>query len=303
MIVDKTYYPEEIQDVPLPGMDAVTLPIETSSLHATDYSGNAKPYQLNDASLPGKMIAKETIGKAFNTKSRKILDGFEFTESGALQIGKFIIDENGDIRISPAGIIARNRDGETSFLLDGETGDALFKGDVRASTFTNDFFTVDDRGNVIAQSIKLADSTFVGSSAGLGLNFPNAAPGDDVSGSSFSVTINGRSKIILIVVNVSGHVEIDTGSTPYAGNGFVALIVDGSQVRATNISGGNSGTDVTGYGVGAFVPIGSGGMNYLATLAPGTHTIKLKAGIDTLAGDPRFSMYSFDISYLTLGNA
>lgn len=186
-------------------------------------------------------------------------------------------------------------------------GDQVFGSDrngiwLGAADFENAPFSVDMDGNVNADSIKLASSTFVNAAGGFNQNFTSGTP-SDVTGSSFSVTITGQPKIVLIVVNCSGWVNLNSGGTPYAGYGFVTLTINGSQVRATNISGGNSGTDVTGYGTGAFAPIGAGGLNYLASLGAGTHTIKLRGGCNQVVGSSLFTLYSYELAYLTIGNA
>ena len=94
--------------------------------------------------MPAKKIAQEVISKALNTSTRKILGEFKFTPSGALQIGNYEDGQAGDIRISPGGIVARNLSGETTFSIDGDSGNATFKGIIQA-------------GAVVAGAVQVGD--------------------------------------------------------------------------------------------------------------------------------------------------
>ena len=122
----KIYTPEVIQDSPFP-QEAGAEQTTTEGSGAT-----LSPTETKDTPLPVRRIAAELIGASFNTKSRKILAEFQFTESGALQIGKYLKNLSGDLRISPNGIIARNSSGNTTFAIDGDTGDATFAGTILA---------------------------------------------------------------------------------------------------------------------------------------------------------------------------
>lgn len=126
----QVFEPEVIADNPFPG--EVVQPTGTEE---TSTGGIHTPTTTKPTMFPSKKIAVELIGEALNTRSRKILAEFEFTPSGALQIGKFENGVSGDLRISPNGITARDLAGLTTFALDGTTGDAVFKGTVRAGSF------------------------------------------------------------------------------------------------------------------------------------------------------------------------
>ena len=128
MADEKVYVPETIQDQPFP-QEGVAV-----SYDATQPSANQTytPSVVKDQTFPTKRIAVELIGSALNTKSRKILGKFEFTKSGSIQVGTYENGVSGDIRISPTGISARNLSGVTTFALDGDTGDAVFAGQIQA---------------------------------------------------------------------------------------------------------------------------------------------------------------------------
>lgn len=129
---DKIYYPEEISDIPLPGQDPLITPQSSTS------SGSQGTYNQTvqqDRPLPRPRVARETINSVINTKSRKILDTFEFTKMGALQIGEYILGISGDIRLSPNGILTRNISGQNTVAIDGDTGDVTIIGTMRAGSF------------------------------------------------------------------------------------------------------------------------------------------------------------------------
>jgi hypothetical protein len=127
---EKIYTPEVIVETPFPGQPVV---VPTSSTQET--TGDVTtPAQTRNQVFPIKRTAVELLSQAINTHSRKILQEFQFTPSGALQIGDFEQGQSGDIRISPNGIVARDLAGAISFLLDALTGDAIFKGEIRSGS-------------------------------------------------------------------------------------------------------------------------------------------------------------------------
>lgn len=141
---EKVYHPDTIDDQPILEDNSDSFGTSQTSAEET-YS----PVKVNSQPVKKRNVASELIGTALNTKSRKILSEFQFTETGALQIGKHVVTESGDIRISPNGIVARNLNGEVTFTLDGDTGDAVFKGTITAgSIVSGTLFLGDENGNV-----------------------------------------------------------------------------------------------------------------------------------------------------------
>ena len=130
MTKDKIFHQQVIDDNPFPNEEGEVPFGVTQSTSGERVSAEKIP----DQGFPKKKIATEVISTALNTKSRKILAEFEFTESGALQIGKYANGVSGDLRVSPNGITARNDAGTTTFAIDGTTGDAVFKGTLQAGT-------------------------------------------------------------------------------------------------------------------------------------------------------------------------
>jgi len=124
----KVYKPQTIKDTPFPNTDEVGL--ETSQEKGVTYG----PSTIKDQPFPIAKTSSNLISSALNTKSRKVLGEFTFALRGAFQVGKYEEGVSGDLRISPDGITARNSSGETTFALDGDTGDAVFSGTITAST-------------------------------------------------------------------------------------------------------------------------------------------------------------------------
>ena len=141
MADEKTFYPEVIQENPFPG-DPLLPGIPQPKAPAGTYTPKADA----EGRFPTRKIAVELLGQALNTKSKKILQEFQFTPSGAIQVGDYKKGDSGDLRISPNGITARDIAGLTTFAIDGTTGDAVFKGILQAGTL------IGGDGNVVIEN-------------------------------------------------------------------------------------------------------------------------------------------------------
>lgn len=149
----KIYTPTVIEDLPFPNQIEQPESFATSENSTKDVQ---KQKSITDTPAPRRIIAHETIGQALNTHSRRILGEFQFTESGALQIGKYQEGISGDIRISPTGILARDLSGNQTFLLDAETGDAVFRGSV---ILGGNLVIENEEGTAILDSLGLISSS------------------------------------------------------------------------------------------------------------------------------------------------
>ena len=127
---EKTYSPIVVDEVPFPTHTEVAQ--DTTGQSGSENNFSQK--EMQPARIPRKIVAQETIGSALNTKSRKILAEFTFTELGAIAIGRYQNGISGDIRITPAGFVARNTSGDITVSVDGETGNAVFAGELRSGT-------------------------------------------------------------------------------------------------------------------------------------------------------------------------
>lgn len=142
---EKVYYQQTIPDQPLPTQQGEAV------FAATQPTGGGQTYSapvIDDQHMPIKRVAVELLSDSLNTNSKKILASFQFTPSGALQIGAYSNGVSGDIKISPNGIVARDISGNTTFALDGTTGNATFAGTIQA-------------GSVIAGIVKVGNNNII----------------------------------------------------------------------------------------------------------------------------------------------
>lgn len=125
--INKIYTPEVIKDTDFPASESASL--TTSGQVAGD---TYQPDTITEQPFPISVVANELINNVINTRSQKILGKFRFTPSGAIQVGQYKSGVSGDIKISPDGIVALNKSGDNTFILDGESGDAAFSGTIFA---------------------------------------------------------------------------------------------------------------------------------------------------------------------------
>ena len=143
-MTEKIYTPEVIQENPFPG-DPLLPRVPQPKSPAGTYTPKADA----EGRFPTRKIAVELLGQALNTKSKKILQEFQFTPSGAIQVGNYKKGVTGDLRISPNGITARDIAGLTTFAIDGTTGDAVFKGTIQTGALISGLVAVGDNNIVI----------------------------------------------------------------------------------------------------------------------------------------------------------
>lgn len=128
----KIYTQEVIEDAPFPNQDlGDVLTVSQTGSNSNPVYGSPT---IKNNPVPKKRVAQELVSEKLNTRTRKILASFEFTPSGAIQIGNYQDGATGDIRISPDGIVARDKYGNNTFALDGESGDAIFKGSITSGS-------------------------------------------------------------------------------------------------------------------------------------------------------------------------
>jgi hypothetical protein len=86
------------------------------------------------------VLITDLINNRLDTSAKQIKDGFSFTPSGALDITG---TGSASIKISPAGIVATNSSGATTFTLNGSNGSATFAGNLSAPSGTIGGFNID----------------------------------------------------------------------------------------------------------------------------------------------------------------
>jgi len=95
--------------------------------------------EVNDASVKAENainsdydLITDVINARLDTAAKTILGDFTFGASGALQIGIYEAGVSGDVKISPAGILARDKDNATTIAIDGTTGNVTMSGTITA---------------------------------------------------------------------------------------------------------------------------------------------------------------------------
>lgn len=128
MAEEKVYTPEVVEENPFPGGESVvqTTPATTA--------GTFAPSTTEEKALPSKRQATELLSTALNTRSRKVLGEFELAQSGGFRVGTYQEGISGEVALTPGGLAARNRAGIQTFVLDGETGDAVFAGQIQTGS-------------------------------------------------------------------------------------------------------------------------------------------------------------------------
>jgi len=126
MADEKVFYPEEIQEQPFP-FSGQNFNYSSGS----QSSQILKPEEIKDTGMPP---IRDIITKSLNTSSQKIMKEYQFTDSGAIRIGKYQNSVSGEILISPDGIIAKNSSGVNTFSIDGDTGNATFSGQLTSAS-------------------------------------------------------------------------------------------------------------------------------------------------------------------------
>lgn len=276
--MDKVYTPEVIQETPFPG-DLASFIQDSVSSNIT--GGNYKPATTNQKKFPTKRIATELLSAALNTRSKRILDEFELQDSGGFKIGNFKEGISGDLRFTPNGLTARNKSGLTTFAVDGQTGDAVFKGTVQAAdfividefglkslaTFQSDYYTADD-------TITTSSGSYV-----------------DISGSSLSFELS-RDTNVFIFFDAFVQLYGTTNNVEYRTE--VAVNIDGTDelndlYATTSWFQGTAISFIKGDNVSA---------GRIVTLGAGSHTIKLRW---RTSGNPQSDMGPRSLNYLILG--
>lgn len=310
---EKVYKPATIEEQPFPGLTQTGF---FNDSETTTSKSTYNPKTVQDRPIPQKIISHETIGQSLNTKSKKILQEFGFTESGAIAIGKFLQAISGDIRITPNGIVARDSSGNITFALDGDTGNATFAGELRSGSSITGRIQVGN--NVVIDgegdgSITVVDDNGVQSTVidPLGIVSTNGFTIKAVSGSpttaftdtSYTDRVNltpftlERSVRALASLSIVGSSEQINGGLDCSGRTFYRIYSD--------VTG-----ELVDFFYDSFITVATGireniiSKTYSATrgitLGAGTHSLVLQSMIDTNTNF-RSIMNKYNVSVVLLG--
>jgi len=273
------YYPETIENAVLNNIPEMTSTSNTGYGNESNVSVSEKA--TTDVTYPNTLISYDTINHNINTKTSKILSNFTFGQSGALQIGNYESGVTGDLRLTPNGITARNSSNQTTFSIDGTTGDAIFRGTISAGSLVIGYIATGgaasdvnsagvlinaNRINISGQTTFTAGydpTTKVASTAG---NYTSASSGarvqifpqsdigiiayDSSSNIVFRVLVGGGDVGDVQIGNFGGNNGIlwDNSAGTFTIRGSMnAGTITGATISGNTISGGSiSGTTITG---------------------------------------------------------
>jgi hypothetical protein len=280
--------PQTIVDQPIPLINGTTLAASgVASNPVTVDSGAEEPKRTPDAKWPIGIVSADVVAESLDTQTRKIKGAYSFEQMGSISIGQYINGVSGEIDISPNGIIAKNVNGETTFILDATTGDATFKGTVIAGAF-----------NIIDSDGLISLNSFENSGVNIGANQPfTDTTWTDVTGSAVTTNFS-RTKVVFTIATITSFLGgVVAGS--YAGRVDVQINVDGNLVGAVMSHQGfyNDSTGET-----SSVDVQTGSTFHFDNLGPGTHTIKLQAKIAEAPLNLKATILGGRIGYIVLGN-
>jgi len=311
--------PIEIDVIDFPNSSETTGSVSTGD----STLDNLKPETSSGFKFPQATIARTVIADSINTQTKRILGEFKFDKSGAIKIGDNTNGE-GEIKISPNGIVAKNSAGVDTFTLDGTTGDATFKGTLAAGaliagngvyvdkdgivindgtsdvvwlnktglTINGGKVTIKDDSGVTTLDSKGVVSTanfFSGGTTASSLNQIIGSGSTDITGSSFTISPI-RSTTYMFIATANCSITESAGNT---GNGYVYIDIDGVEYYVNRTIWASGQNAITGGA--CFVLYNS--------LSAGSHTIKLVGHHDILTGSTsRLVVYSFNLAYFKLGN-
>ena len=147
------FTPETIVDQPIPALDTSIvdpslLSLGQSNASSTESQSGVTTTSIMDQPIPKTTIAAEVISVSLDTLQKRILGSFSFGKVGALQVGTYKASVSGQVSISPSGITALNASNQTTFSIDGTTGNASFMGSLTAGSIITGAIDVGN-GNVI----------------------------------------------------------------------------------------------------------------------------------------------------------
>lgn len=279
----KEYTSPVVQDTPFPQSGEQN----NSESGGGVSGGSVSSPTVKDTPFPIKTVARELISTVLNTASKTIEDIFTFTQMGAIQMGKFVQSISGEIKISPNGILARNKDGLTSFFLDAITGDAYFQGTVTAGGFN----IIDDGGIVSATAFQ---SGSYRSTTELEVN--GSQDFTLVSGSTLNINLLRETKV-LITFFANTTIEATDAIRNYTSK--VGISIDDSNPGV----GGGTYSDVATFELEGVEVITGTCLSFAKTylIPAGDHTLTLKWSTFSDVGSSVF-LRSRGLDYCMLGS-
>lgn len=252
----KIYEPNEIEDTPIEQVESETGNTDSTS----DTTGVTNPPSI-PSYVPKTVLASDIVNESLDTQMRKIKSDYGFTETGSIQIGKYVALVSGQILISPDGIVAISKDdGLPSITIDGQTGNATFKGTIAAGSIVVGY-VADVGGEYTTTSTAAAAKVQIFPDANTGI-IAYASNGTSVV---FKVEVGGTNVGDVTIGNYAGNEGMlwdQSAGTFYIRGTMSAGDINASNVSITNIDADNI---TSGTLSGRSVTIGSGNAIFKAT--------------------------------------
>jgi|SRR3990172_8958582 len=267
---NKVYEPEIIVETPFPSEGG----IPTFASTPANAVGTYTPTTTKEKFIPKKKVALELLSTALNTRSKKILQEFNLADSGGLKIGDFKEGISGDLRITPSGLTARDIAGLTTFAIDGETGSAVFRGEIRAA----DFVVSDENGLI---SLNNFNSGYVDNANVLTITPGGVYVEIDVTGGGDPLVVEfdlTRESNVMVFFNATGRNTVDGSFQLVAiyedgGSGTVGTAPFTQLTGHSRISGAVNADTAAG---GTAMSVITASQTKIVTLGAGHHRLALR---------------------------
>ena len=250
-----------------------SITITGGAIDGTSTIGGRLASVLNTAIDASGHFADSAISTATGT----IITPFTFGVSGALQIGTYSAGVTGDIRISPTGILGRDKDNNTTFSIDATTGVAVLNGLVVGTNVG--LGTAQDSSGVTSIIGSTVTTSFVNA---LNITAASMSVGGLTAGSitskAITLAVSEGTGDSYIAAGKTDFTNVDAGfilgiddsdsnlAKFYIGNSSQYLNFDGTNLTATNIRIVNSftaGETITGATTPVPVYINTGSYTWI----------------------------------------
>lgn len=237
----KIYYPSELQDTEIGTDTGLSSNITSTKENSVVESINT----VSDSNIQISRVANEIVGISLDTLKSRILGTYTFSDSGSIQIGKYVSGVSGQIQLTPDGITATNSSGATTFAIDGTTGDATFLGTISAGSIVTGYLSVGSAASDVNSGLTgiNADRVSISGSTSFTAGYDPTTKVASTAGTYTSTATEAAAKVKIFP-------DTSTGIVAYASNGTTEVfkvMVGGTiadptatgDVQIGNYAGGN----------------------------------------------------------------
>ena len=270
------------------------------------------PEEYKSEELPSNIIASDLISTSFDSQLNRILGNYSFGQLGAIQIGSYSSGVSGDIKISPNGIVARNKSNVTTFSVDGATGNVYVYGvltvgsaaaDVNAGSTTINGSKL-TTGTVVADTV-VSNWVYAGNISANQIN-AGTLSANYIYGGTLTVGGNGNGNGVIAAKDSSNNtgLYIDNTGLLIIDNRFNSITWADSNANLHGFISYSTSSLIFGSSSGKPIFINSDENLYLNTGSNGTvGTMQLHAGYFNMASYVSdINLYSHNKVYISSDN-